>query len=67
MGLFSGLEKMGLGKLNKLEVFEEDTAKKGAKRVKNLNRQVSQRLRKKICCLINHIPVLFATTNFIQK
>lgn len=32
MGLFSGLEKMGLGKLNKLEVFEEDTAKKGAKK-----------------------------------
>ena len=64
MGLFSGLEKMGLGKLNKLEVFEEDNAKKGAK---NLNRQVSQRLRKKICCLINHIPALFATTNFIQK
>lgn len=32
MGLFSGLEKIGLGKLNKLEVFEEDTAKKGAKK-----------------------------------
>lgn len=32
MCLFSGLEKMGLGKLNKLEVFEEDTAKKGAKK-----------------------------------
>lgn len=32
MGLFSGLEKMGLGKLNKLEVFEEDTAKKCAKK-----------------------------------
>ena len=31
MGLFSGLEKMGLGKLDKLEVFEEDAAKKSAK------------------------------------
>ena len=32
MGLFSGLEKMGLGKLDKLEVFEEDAAKKSVKK-----------------------------------
>ncbi|UYJ39881.1 MAG: DUF2225 domain-containing protein [Lachnospiraceae bacterium] len=31
MGLFSGLEKMGLGKLDKLEVFEEDSKKNAAK------------------------------------
>ena len=31
MGLFSGLEKIGLGKLDKLEIFEEDSKKNAAK------------------------------------
>ncbi|MDY2608483.1 MAG: DUF2225 domain-containing protein, partial [Lachnospiraceae bacterium] len=30
MSLFSGLEKFGLGKLEKMEVFEEDAKKKAA-------------------------------------
>ena len=57
MGLFSGLEKFGLGKLEKMDVFEEEKKRDAVEHPK----------KKKIYCLINHLLVRYVMRNFIQK
>ena len=64
MGLFSGLEKFGLGKLEKMDVFEEEKKRDAVEHRKRIK---SHRFKKKIYCLINHLLVRYVMRNFIQK
>ena len=64
MGLFSGLEKFGLGKLEKMDVSK----KKRKEMRSNIRKRIkSHRFKKKIYCLINHLLVRYVMRNFIQK
>ena len=55
MSLFSGLDQFGLGKLEKVNIFEEETKK------------TDKSGKRRIYFLISPIPVLSATRNFMQK
>lgn len=64
MGLFSGLEKFGLGKLEKW-MFSK---KKRKEMQSNIRKRIkSHRFKKKIYCLINHLLVRYVMRNFIQN